>query len=307
MPENPRVVPYLILMIPIVCWGGSFVATRYAVAYGGFGVFTLLAVRFLLATAILIPVLWIRSRSPRNFSSRRLSIGKLIGIAIIFPGLYYFFETTGIANTSASLASLIIASIPVITGIISSVFLKEKIGTLGWIGVVLSVIGVCAIVYIDAEAKANGSAVSENAATLVGTASIVVAAVLGAVYMVFTRLVLSTYHPFTLTSTQTIFGLLFYLPFAIIELKNNGWPVINPGGVLSALFLGVFASVVSFFAFNKALQQIEATRASIFVNIIPLVSIFFAWIFLDEKLSAGHLISGTVIIAGVAIGTIRSQ
>ena len=294
--RQTALVPYLLLCVPIVFWGGSFVATRYALTYGGFDVFTLLASRFLLSGIVLTPMLIGRVRALPHGKD----IFRFLGVAIVYPGLYYFFETVGISRSSASLASLIIAGIPVLTGVLSYTILGERLGPMAWFGVLLSVAGVAAVVSFGPAAE------SIRASTLLGAGSVALAAALGALYMVLARNLLSRYSPLTLTAVQSYLGVVFFAPLAIPRIMREGIPGVTIQGLIAVAFLGICASVLSLLAFNRALRMVEATRVALAVNIIPFVSVAVAWAVLGERLSMGQLAGGIVVVVGVIVGSSKA-
>lgn len=287
---------YLLIMIACLFWGGSFVATRYALTAGGLGVFTLLAGRLLIASLILILLMLIRGW--RKLNGKDLL--RLLAMGIIYPGLYFLFETTGLARIPAFLASIIIASIPALTGIIAHVFLKERMGLRGWGGTFLSVIGVALVVLLaDREVAATGQ---QAPTPVIGVLLTSGAAIMGAVYITLARHLTRSYQPLTLTTAQSIIGLLLFLPMASLELARGQF-YFNLWGLIALGFLGIAVSVAGFLSFNKALSMIEASKASLFLNIIPVISIVLGWFLLGERMNPGQGIGALVVIGGVLLAT----
>jgi len=287
---------YLLIMIACLFWGGSFVATRYALTAGGLGVFTLLAGRLLIASLILILLMLIRGW--RKLNGKDLL--RLLAMGIIYPGLYFLFETTGLARIPAFFASIIIASIPALTGIIAHVFLKERMGLRGWGGTFLSVIGVALVVLLaDREVAATGQ---QAPTPVIGVLLTSGAAIMGAVYITLARHLTRSYQPLTLTTAQSIIGLLLFLPMASLELARGQF-YFNLWGLIALGFLGIAVSVAGFLSFNKALSMIEASKASLFLNIIPVISIVLGWFLLGERMNPGQGIGALVVIGGVLLAT----
>jgi drug/metabolite transporter (DMT)-like permease len=56
-----------------------------------------------------------------------------------------------------------------------------------------------------------------------------------------------------------------------------------------------------------AIQKLGAGRTVLFGNLIPVFSIIEAVLILGEKMSAAHLISGTIVILGLTIANIKSK
>ena len=295
---------YLFVFLAAFFWGGSFVATRYALTDGGLGIFTVLAARFLLSSLILLVLVAVRGWE--RLGRRRLGI--LVGAAVVYPGLYFFLETAGIARTSAVLTSIIISIIPVLTGVTARLFLKERLALRGWVGALLSVGGIAAIVLLGRSAKGTAGEVS-----WLGVLVLSGAVIMGTIYITSTRylvgnrglLAMGSVRPLTLTTVQNVMGFLFFVPFAGAEMVR-GLPAPGLGSLAAIGFLGVGASVGAILSFNKALSLIEAARASMFLNVIPVISLLFGWLLLGERLATLQLLAGAVVIGGVTLGSWRS-
>jgi drug/metabolite transporter (DMT)-like permease len=297
-------VAYLFVFLAALFWGGSFVATRYALTQGGLSVFTVLASRFLLSSIILLVMVAVKGR--QRLGWRRLGI--LIGASVVYPGVYFLLETEGIARTSAVLTSIIISIIPVLTGVAARLFLKERLALRGWAGALLSVGGIAAIVLLGRTAAGTA-----GEASWLGVLVLSGAVVMGTIYITSTRylvgergvLAMGSVRPLTLTTVQNLMGFLLFVPFAGVELRS-GMPAITPGVLAAVGFLGVGASVGAILSFNKALSMLEAGRASMFLNVIPVISLLFGWLLIGERLAPLQLAAAAVVIGGVTLGSWRS-
>ena len=81
----------------------------------------------------------------------------------------------------------------------------------------------------------------------------------------------------------------------------------NPTLIGSILYLGAGTSAIAFLCWNLAIQKLGAGRTVLFGNLIPVFSIIEAVLILGEKMSAAHLISGTIVILGLTIANIKSK
>lgn len=136
-----------------VAFGLSFAATK--VALQGFRPLLLASLRFTIAGGVLWLV-W-RARGGRmavaaagaegrGRAGRRRELGRLALLGFVSLTLYFALETNGIARTTASEASVLIATIPVFVGLLAAAFLGERLGVRRWLGVVLSFAGVAGMV-----------------------------------------------------------------------------------------------------------------------------------------------------------------
>ena len=85
------------------------------------------------------------------------------------------------------------------------------------------------------------------------------------------------------------------------------WAAISPRSLVALLYLAVFATVAAFFFYNYALTKIPASRASIFINGIPVVTALGAWIILGERLTLLQGAGGVLVLAAVFITNLMNR
>ncbi|MBP1763867.1 MAG: protein of unknown function transrane, partial [Firmicutes bacterium] len=73
--------------------------------------------------------------------------------------------------------------------------------------------------------------------------------------------------------------------------------------MLEILYLAIFATIVAFLVFNWGIQRIGATKASAYINLMPVNALWIAVLLYGETISAYHLIGMSLTIAGVLITT----
>jgi drug/metabolite transporter (DMT)-like permease len=96
-------------------------------------------------------------------------------------------------------------------------------------------------------------------------------------------------------------GIILLFPFYILESSHGveiNWSFQTIVGIL---YLGVFASVISFLCWNYAVAQFGPSKASPYLNLIPVFATFFAVTFLNESLTLPQIIGGVLVIIGVLI------
>ena len=95
------------------------------------------------------------------------------------------------------------------------------------------------------------------------------------------------------------FGTLFLLPPAVLEIAATGFGPVSLSGLLSVLFLGLLGSGAAFFCWNAALRRLDATEASVYINLVPVVTVLSAAAFLAERPVPVQLLGGALVILGV--------
>ena len=141
MKDRQTLLTYLALIMAVLFWGSSFVATK--IALQSFPPFCLIFFRFF-AASIFFTFLLMRTGIPRlTWKTGR----SLLLLALFQPVLYFSFETIGLQYTSATKASLIIATIPIVVLLLSIIILKERLRLINIIGIIVSLFGVTLLVF----------------------------------------------------------------------------------------------------------------------------------------------------------------
>ncbi len=285
-------VVYAALLCAVLFWGSSFVAVKVVLetippsAY--------MFIRFSAASLIFIVIL-IKKNDWKISARNHL---KLAAVAVFEPGLYFIFETRGLQTTSASSASIIIAAVPAVVAFSAAIFLKEKPGIKGWAGILISIIGVSLITLYDR----GGDSINS---TLTGNIFIFLAVLSAAAYMITVRKISPELSTLQITSWQFIYGTLFFLPMFIRDFSGISWSSITNYSISALVFLILFATLAAFMSYNYALTKIPASKASLFINGIPVVTVIVSAIVLKESITLLQTAGGLIIIAGVSLANIE--
>ncbi len=290
-PLNRNARAYLAVSAAVAFWGVSFVATKVALRtippYG------ILAGRFALASVVLLPLWFV-------FARERLRRGDFLLFAllgIMEPGLYFILETRGLLHTSASAASLIIASIPVFVILLARFFLKEPLRPRVAAGIFLTLGGVAFLLF-------RGDPVeSLEGSSLRGNLYILGAALCASAYTVVSRRLGARYRPWTVTTVQALFAAVFFLPLAVWEWRPLEIRGIGTPEWAALLFLALFATLFAFLCYNYGLSVLEASQVAVFINVIPLVTVVCAGWILGERLGPTQAVGAVLILAGVRVTT----
>ena len=286
IPEN-RFREYIALNLAVLFWGFSFVATK--IALESFTLFTLIFIRFGLASCIFLAIL--AHRGFPRFSKKDHK--KFFIVALFEPGLYFVFETLGLQHTTAPKAALIIATVPVVVMIFATIFLRERIKLPGLLGMGISLTGIFVLIVGDQNFK---WALGDH---LFGDLLIFGAVVSAALYIVSARSLGKNHSALEFTSMQIIYGAILYAPAFLWELPNTDWLLISGRSIEALVFLTLFSTAGAFLCYNYALSKVPATQASVFINGIPVVTAFGAWILLGEKLTLIQAWGGLLVLLGV--------
>ncbi len=123
-----------------------------------------------------------------------------------------------------------------------------------------------------------------------------------AIYTVLSK-GLSGVDALDITAYSTVFGAICLLPMALIESGGLALPTISLSGWISIAFLGVLSSAVATLLYNRALVCLDANQAATFINLVPIIGVAVAVVFLGEPLLGWQLVGGAVTLVGVWLAT----
>ena len=285
--NNKLLVSFILVLVSLV-WAGSFIVVQ--IVTEEIDPVSLGFLRFFVATPIMFLILLIRGKGisiPRK-ELPSLSILGLTGVTLL-----YLFQFIGIDITNASTAAVLINTNVIFIAILSALFLKETFGRKKISGVSLSFLGVIVIIFFNAPKE---TFLLENI-FLLGCILILLSAFCWAIYSIVGKRLLKTYDMFTVTAYAFALGSLFYLPFVISDIiptiqqtSINGW--------LSVLYLALVCTVFGYIGWYYALKKTEASKAAVFLNLIPLFTIIMSF-FIGESITVFFLLGAILIIYGV--------
>ncbi len=287
MSRFDRFAPYIAVSLAVVFWGLSFVATK--IALESLTLFTLLSIRFMFAAGIFLMLMKWRG-FPRFTRTEHLQI---FLAALFQPGLYFFCETTGLQYTSASKASLIIATIPIVVLGLSIGFLKERLTLPMMAGIVLSIVGVALLIVGDTQFQwaFEGS--------MIGDLLILGAVLSMAMYTVTLKNITQHRSPLDITGMLMCYGALFFTPPFLREFPHIQWNAVQGRSLIALACLALFATIGAFLSFNYALSKLSASRTAIFLNCVPVVTTLGAWGVLGERLYPIQFLGGGLVLVAV--------
>lgn len=294
---NKRWRAILILIGVMTLWGSVFVMTKDVLDV--VPPLTLAFMRVVIGFLVLLPFAVYRLRrqpAPRAPLPWRdmLTMGA-IGVAF-----YYGVFNFGLFFTSASQGALVQSSIPAMTALVAMLLLGEPATRSRMLGIALSVAGVLVIF--------SGSSAGHAAtAPLFGNLLVFASVIAWGVYTAYAKRCAHV-DAMILTAGVIGAGALFLLPCAAIELRGQPLPVLNPTEWLEVMVLGAGASGVAYMLYNLALQDIDASQAGVFANLIPVVGVASGIVILGDPISLRAILGSLIVIAGVWVtGSERTQ
>ena len=287
-------IAILALCIAMVVWASSFIVLKLALDI--LNPMSIIFGRMVVASCCFL--YFLKTFSKLSFTRKDL---KYIGLMVFFePCLYFIFEAKALEFTSAGQAGIITSMMPIITAIGAGVLLKEIITKRVILGSLLAVIGAIWL------SLSTGD--SEHASNpLLGNILEFCAMIFGSGYAISIRYLSSKFSALFLTAIQSFAGVVFFFPFALWEYNTMPVADITLNSVLLILYLGIVVTLGGYGLFNFALGRVEANKASVYVNLIPIFAVILAYLILGEKPTVMSIVASSVILMGVAISQLPTQ
>lgn len=285
---------YLILLLVPLFWGGAFGTTKHILSE--LSPLTTSALRFIIAGLLML--IWSNWRKELTWLPIKQNFFNLLALGATGVFSYNYFFATGLQYTSAVTAALIIVINPVFTTCIASFFMGEAWNWRTLLGVIISLLGVSLVVSKGDLSVLTKMSIGLGEVYLFGSVASWVA------YTLLVKKVSRSLGTTVVTAVSTMIGAVMLLVLSII--KENQWSkVLNLSNqtMLEIIYLATCATVVAFLLFNWGIQRIGATKASAYINLMPINALWIAVFLYGEKISAYHLIGMSLTVLGVYITT----
>lgn len=275
-------------LLAVAIWSGWMVVTRVAVT-STLSAEDLAVLRFSSAGLLLLPVIW-----RRGFALDRLGWKGVAVVALSAGVPYVLLASHGLALARAAEAGVLIpGTIPLFVGILSLLFLRERLGTFPRIGLGLIVAGV-AILTGPALLAAAGE-------QLLGYAVCLFSALIWAVYTIAARrAALDAIH---MTAIITVVSAIWFLPLYLLLPQQGIWEADAPSLIAQIIYQGPLTGIVALLAYNRAIPILGAARTASFTALLPLTTLLLAIPVLGEWPSARDVAGAVLAAVGVLLAT----
>lgn len=292
-------IAYAMLTGMAVCFGGTWVAG--AVAVDAAPPFTIAALRFGIASVLLFA--WARVTARPLANLRRADLPLVAGLGLTAIAGYNWLFLTGLTLAPASDGAIIVPGLaPVFTIVLAGLFLGERLGPRGFIGLAVAAIGLYLV--LD-----PGGATSEQ--RLLGDLMFLAGAACWGVYSVLARIATRRFDAVSTTLYGTALGTVILLPLAALEGGVAKVASAPPEALLGIGYLAVFGTVAAFVLLNLGLARIGAGRASAFALLVPIIGVLSSVALLDERVGPATAAGGVLVLVGLWLvehrGAVRSE
>lgn len=283
---NKYLSGHLAALLTIFIWGTTFISTKVLLV--DFKPIEILFFRFLIGLIVLLLVYPKRLKNTTKRQEITFALAGFCGVT-----LYYLLENIALTYSMASNIGVIISIAPFFTAMLSHFVLKDsRLDRNFIIGFIAAMIGISLISF-------NGS--SNFKLNPLGDILALLAALVWAIYSLLTKQI-SEYGYNTVQVTRRTFSYgLFFMLFTLIPFgfELNLGRFTNPIYLGNIIFLGIGASAICFVTWNYAVKILGAVKTSIYIYIVPVVTVVTSVIILNERITLMALIGTVLTLLGL--------
>lgn len=292
--ENKKTFGHIAALLTIVIWGTTFISTKILLV--GLKPIEILFFRFVMGFLVLLVI------SPKQLKISGLKeeltfvLAGLCGIC-----LYYLLENIALTYTLASNVGVIISVAPFFTAILAHLFMKseEKLRIQFFAGFVVAMIGIVLISF-------NGQTLELNP---LGDLLAITAALVWAVYSILTKKISSFGYSVILSTRRTFFyGILFMIPaLFFFDFQPELSRFTNMTYLFNILYLGLGASALCFVTWNFAVKELGAVKTSVYIYMVPVITVITSVLILQEKLTLLAIIGTILTLTGLFLSEYKPK
>ena len=287
--------PYLLLTLTTLFWSGNMVIGR--AIRDDVPPLSLAFWRWAIALALTLPLALphLRTQWPQLKRGWRA----VVALGLLGVGGYNTLAYIALQYTAATNAVLLNSFIPIATIALSWAFLKKHLRGLEWLGVLISLLGVTTIVARGEFATLAGLSLN------IGDLWMLMAVAVWAFYTIGLQWRPAGVHPMLMLAAFTSVGLLVLAPAYAWEIAQGRLIHVTPKALAGIAYTGLLPGFVGYVFYNRAVGEVGASKASLFIHLMPVFGTVLSAIFLNEVPQDYHFIGIALIFTGIFLTTSR--
>lgn len=214
----------------------------------------------------------------------------LLGTTFHIPIFFW-----GLSNTSAINAGVLGAATPLLTLLLASVYLKERIKFTVLLGGIIGISGT-AIILLEG---LSGSGFSQN---IFGNFLLLTATVSWVFYEMVSKKLFKKYNALTITSYTFLIGGITFMPMALLDLtRMDSGLLLRKEFYIGIPITIVFTSAIAYFLWQWGISKLDVVRAGFFQYLNPIIATVFSYYFLGEPITQSFILGTVFIFSGLVI------
>ena len=289
----------LLFSTPLL-WSVNYLVGR--LAPGIIAPHMLALLRWTLAGLVLLPFAW------SELLAKRSSVVKNAWHYLVFGALGMWicgaWVYIGARSTGATNIALIYALSPVFIALVSSLWLRERLGWLQWLGIALAFVGLVHVVI-----KGQWAALAQ-VKLVAGDLWILGATVSWTLYSIFLKRWPTDFSPIARLVLIISGGVLVLLPLTALEALS-GLPMTQTVWGWKTATLVVAAGVIpgagAYLAYATLQKMLGAARAGLTLYLGPVYAALVAYAVLGEPIQGYHALGSAVILPGIYLASLAKK
>lgn len=254
--------------------------------------------RWAIALTVLLPLAVPAVRAERAVILRSWRI--LILLGVLGVGSFSMLAYLGLGRTTATNGVLLNSVAPVVIVVLSWLLLGQRLAARQAAGLLVSLAGVAAVV------SRGDAAILRHLHLNTGDLWVLGAVLCWASYSVCLRWRPRGLSAVGFLGVTTVVGLLWVTPFYAWELWAGPPMRLTAVSLATLGYVGVFPSVLAYVFWNRGVAEVGASRAGLFLHLMPVFGTLLAVVFLGESLQPFHLAGMALIFSGIYLTTAGS-
>jgi drug/metabolite transporter (DMT)-like permease len=298
IPGNKFLAGVIFTILGAAGFSAKAILAKLCYRYGASG-FSTLTLRMIFALPIYLLIF--SYYYPKQTAARRKSFHRdWVGMAVVGLFGYYlasWFDFVGLEYISASFERLLLFIYPTLVLLISLVWLKQRAGRREILALLITYVGI-GISYHN-ETDLSGAKVD------IGALYVTMAAVTYAVYLVATERLARDYSPLVFTSFAIIISALaIIIHGTIASEKILGYA---PEVYAYTFAMAIFCTVLPSLLVAQGIALIGSNRVAIMSTLGPVITIYLAYLVLDEVITLAQTLGTICVLSGVGLLTIKRR
>lgn len=305
---NKRFQSYFFLLVNTIVWGAALIVVKPALEFTT--PFRYLFYRYLIASLVALPILLVIIKKINKKKLKKINFKQIFFLETLGSGFALAALYSGLKLTSALEANLLTTTVPIFVTLGGIFLLREKQEKNEWLGLIIAFIGTIILVL----APIFGLNGQFTRFSIWGNIMIIIHNTLNLFYFPLAKKAYQGIPKFLVSSISFYISLVIFALFSLFELGNFNLLELasltiselqNISVLWASFYMAVFGSVIGLTAYIKGQEGIEASEASLFWYLQPLVYIPLGFMLLGEKINTVQVISLLIIFVGVFIAERR--
>jgi drug/metabolite transporter (DMT)-like permease len=290
-----RFTNWLVLLATLSLWSGNWIVARAVRDEVAPGIATV--GRLIIVLVVLLPFTFsglqkkIRELTPKDWQI-------LAAMGFAGGGIHLALQWLGLHYTTATSGVLYLSTAPIFVLLMAPLLLKERIAARQWLGVAISFCGIATIASQGDPARL--ASLSFNRGDLMALASMV----MWASYTVLLRLRRDALDVAELIVVVCAFGLAFMAPWLAVERAPLPF---HATAIVAILYSAIGSLLLAYAGWSYVVSRLGAARAGATMHLMPAIGVALAATFLGEYPRWFHFAGIGLILAGVALSTLKAS